>query len=312
MDINHEKRNSTTKEILFDVVCLAASNGILFLLPYKIDFFFYLFFGISAFLFCIGFFRMGFVVKTPAGPKGSFLTGMAFTVLGAVVNVIGLYVIYQDNGSGRSITIATLLMTEALLFFSIAGSRAEKPGTKWKVSMVFRIAAALMVILAAAFVIKDHLSMTSVILGTMCVIEAICLWMMGRGNNPFNTLTPEIQTVPGMKASIDELFRDFADVKTQLGYPWVGKISTIKENCIIYGPVEDGFYIYGSYQYGQFYLTGSQQPLFPDPEDAQTHIVAECPDQSGTLLSRDLLPEAYAKMFSRYTKDGSIRWSTNW
>ena len=51
MDINYEKKNSTTKEILFDVVCLAASNGILFLLPYKIDFFFYLFFGISAFLF---------------------------------------------------------------------------------------------------------------------------------------------------------------------------------------------------------------------------------------------------------------------
>ena len=138
---------------------------------------------------------MGFVIKTPAGPKGSFLTGIVFTVLGAVINVIGLYVIYRDNGSGRSITIATLLLIEALLFFSIAGSRAEKPGTQWKISMVFRIAAALIVIWGAAFVIKNHLSMTSVILGTMLAIEAICLWMIGSGNNPFNTLTPEIQTV---------------------------------------------------------------------------------------------------------------------
>ena len=312
MDINDKKKYSKAKELLIDVICLAASNGILFLLPYKIDFIFYLLFGISAFLFCIGFFRMGFLIKIPAESKGMLLTGLVFTVLGTMVNMIGLYVIYQDNGSGRSITIATLFVIEALLFFSIAGSRAEKPKTQWKISMVLRISAVLMVILVVAFIIINHLSMTSVILGTMLVIEAICLWSMGCGNNPFNTITSEIQSVPGMKTPIDELCRDFAGTKTQLGYPWVGKISRIKENCIIYGPVEDGYYIYGSYQYGQFCLTGSEEPLFPDPEDAQTHIVAECSDQNGILLSKDLLPEAYAKMFSRYVTDGSTYWSTYW
>ena len=309
---SYEKKDSAIKEISLDVVCLAASNAILFLLPSKTDFFFYLLFGISAFLFCIGFFRMGFVIKLPTGPKGTFLTGMAFAVSGTVVNIIGLYVIYKDNGSGRSITIAVLLIIEALVFFSVAGSRAENPGTQWKISMVFRIIAALMVISGAAFVIKDHFSMASVTLGTMLVIEAVCMWAMGCGNNPFNTLTSEIRTVPGMKTSIDELYRDFAGVKTQLGYPWIGKISTIKENCIIYGPAEDGFYIYGSYQYGRFCLTGSENLLFPDPEDAQVHVVTESPDQSGTLLSRDLLPEAYARMFSGYMKDGSTHWSTKW
>ncbi len=312
MGTNDEKNSSAIKEILLDIVCLAASNGILFLLPYKTDFFFYLFFGISAFLFCVGFFRMGFVIKMPTGPKGAFLTGIAFTVLGIVVNAIGLYVIYRDGGSGRSITITTLLVIESMLFFSIAGSRAEKPGTQWKISIAFRIAAVLMVILGVGFVIKGHLSVTSVILATMLVIEAVCLWVMGRGNNPFNQLTPEIQAVPGMKTPIEELCREFADVKTQLGYPWVGKINTIKENCIIYGPAEDGFYVYGSYQYGQFCLTGSENPLFPDPEEAQAHVVTECPDQSGTFLSRELLPEAYAKMFSRYVEDGSTHWSANW
>ena len=311
MNTTDEKESSAAKEIWLDITCLAASNGILFLLPDKTDFFFYLLFGISAFLFCIGFFRLGFVIRMPAGPKGSLIAGLAFAILGTVVNLIGLYVLYQDNGSGRSITIATLLVIEALLFFSIAGSRAEKPGTQWKISLVFRIAAVFMVIGGAAFVIKDHLSMTSVILAAMLVIEAICLWAMGGGNNPFNTLTSEIRTVPGMKTPISELCRDFAGVQTQLGYPWVGKIRTIKEDCIIYGPAEDGFYIYGSYQFGQFYVTGSEKPLFPAPEDAQQHMVIEYPDQSGALLSRDDLPEAYAKMFSRYMKDGKACWSTN-
>ena len=81
------------------------------------------------------------------------LSGLAFTVMGAVVNVIGLYVIYQDNGSGRSITIATLLVIGALLFFAIAGSIAGKSETQWKISISLRTSAILIIIFGVIFVI---------------------------------------------------------------------------------------------------------------------------------------------------------------
>ena len=120
-----DKKLSEITEQIIDIVCLAASFGILFLLPHKIDFFFYLIFGISAFLFCVGFFRLGFTIKVPAVSGWTFFTGIFFALSGVIINIVGLYEIWRDHGSGRSITIATLLLIEALLFFAIAGGSAK-------------------------------------------------------------------------------------------------------------------------------------------------------------------------------------------
>lgn len=80
---------------------------------------------------------------------------------------------------------------------------------------------------------------------------------------------------------------------------------------IIYDPLEDGFVIYGYYNFGRFYVSGSTNPFFPDPEDAQSHVVAEIPDSNGILLAEELLPEAYARMFARYAETGDAFWNTD-
>lgn len=49
MEYNKEKKTSVKVEQAFDILCLAASYGILFLLPQTVGFFFYLFFGGAAF-----------------------------------------------------------------------------------------------------------------------------------------------------------------------------------------------------------------------------------------------------------------------
>ena len=74
---------------------------------------------------------------------------------------------------------------------------------------------------------------------------------------------------------------------------------------------EDGFCVYGYYLFGQFYISGSTNPLFPDPENAQGHITEEIPDSDGILLAKENLPEAYRNMFTRYTEKGEARWSTD-
>ena len=308
MGKNGEEKNVMRKERILDLLCLAASYGILFLLPPKTGVFFYIIFGVSAFLFCIGFFRLGLSFDKPSGPKAELAAGLTYTVIGALINTAGLYIISQDHGSARSIMVATLLLIEALVMFAIAGSGSETAENRRLISNVFGAAAVLLILFGIAFVIWNHFTDTSVIIATILLIESICLWKMRRGGNPFNELNPEIQTVPGLRIPAARLQQTFSGVKTQLGYPWIGKMKTIKQDTIIYGPSEDGFAVYGYYLSGRFYIAGSSDPAFQNPEEAKKHITAEISDSNGVLLNKEELVEAYAQMFARYAENGSTQW----
>ena len=310
MDVKDDNKLKTVLERAFDIACLVLSYGILFVLPKEANIVFWLLFGVSAFLFCIGFFRLGFTFDVPAGSKGYILSGLLFAALGIAMNIGGIYFIYRDAGSGRSIGVATLLLIEALVVFAIAGSRAEAPMTQWIVSLIFRGAACLMVVGGITLMCRDHFEPGALGVGVMLIIEAIVFWAMGSGNNPFNTEFSEIQAVRGMSTPIDQLYQHFADVETQLGYPWIGKIRTINGDSIIYGPLEDGFYVYGYYVFGRFFVAGSANPLFPSPEDAAGHIVSEIPDSNGIMVGKENLPRAYAEMFTRFAETGVAKWST--
>ena len=249
MSDKREKKNSVNTEQIFDVICLIASYGILFMIPQNINIFFYLIVGVSAFLFCIGFFRLG----------------LSFDV----------------------------------------------PASSMKTALRLRGSAALIILFGFVLIILKHFSQSSVIAGIMLLIESICLWRMGGNSKSFNEVTPEMQAVPGMEVPIEQLQMAFSDIETQLGYPWIGKLKSIEQDAIIYGPSEDGFVIYGYYLFGRFYVAGSTNVLFPEPEDSQGHLVEEIPDSDGTLLAKDLLTKAYAEMFTRYAESGEAHWRTN-
>ena len=167
---------STIVERTLDAVCLIASFGILHLLPKDTNALFYLLFGISVFLFCIGFFRLLATFDEPESPEGTRLVGLIFMVAGAAVNACGLYSVYSGDGSGRSIAIATLMLIEALVFYGMAGGLVETPEVKRMISIGYRIAAVLLIVIGLCFAIRDHFSTRVVILGTMILIEAVCLW----------------------------------------------------------------------------------------------------------------------------------------
>lgn len=311
MDTNEEKKGLDIKELLMDSGCLVLSYVLLFLLPQNVNILFYLLLGVSAFLFCIGFFRLGFIIDIPKNRKNDILTSAGFAALGAAANGIGLFRIIAEHGSGRSICIAAVLLIQAVLLYAMAGSKAEAPRTVWVMTLLFRAAA---VICAAAGVIylfcKDFSEGAIAVCG-MLLIESVVLWAMGKGNNPFNTLSSGIQTVPGMKKKAAELHKDFAGVETQLGKPWLGRIRTIREDCIIYGPSEeDGFFIYGFYNFGRYYVAGSSDAVFLNEAEGEAHRIAEIPDRNGRLLDHEMLPEVYAEMFRRYLQNGETVWST--
>ena len=63
------KKPQNTVEIIVDILCLAASYGLLFLMPQKANILFWAVFALAAFLFCIGFFRMGFMLDSIKSKK---------------------------------------------------------------------------------------------------------------------------------------------------------------------------------------------------------------------------------------------------
>ena len=77
---------------------------------------------------------------------------------------------------------------------------------------------------------------------------------------------------------------------------------------MIYGPSEDGYCVYGYYQYGQFCVFGSSRPYYIKPEDAEEHKVKEVPGNQGLLLSQEELLQAYVQMFTQYAESGITQW----
>ena len=97
-----------------DILCLAASYGLLFLLPQKANILFWIFFGLAAFLFCIGFFRIGFVLDSAKSKKAVTISGCLLVLCGIILNSAGIIAIWKSHGSERSVAAAILLLIEAI------------------------------------------------------------------------------------------------------------------------------------------------------------------------------------------------------
>lgn len=167
---------SNVVERTIDVVCLIASFAILYLLPDRINALFYLLFAVSAFLFCIGFFRLIATFDEPDSPEEAWLAGLVFVAGGAAVNACGIYGVYAGKGTGRSIMIATVTLIEAMVLYAMAGGLARDSKVKKTVSVLYKTAAVLLAAGGVFFAVREHFSERSVILGTMLLIEAVCLW----------------------------------------------------------------------------------------------------------------------------------------
>ena len=304
------KKPQNTVEIIVDFLCLAASYMLLFLLPQKVNILFWAVFALAAFLFCIGFFRMGFLLDSIKSKKSIVVSGSLLVLCGIILNSAGIIAIWKTQGSDRSVAAAILLLIEAIVMYSITASQTDTPRSQWIMSLIFRVAVVLLIIGAVTGMIAASFSDTSIAAGLLLLIEGIVFWAMGNGNNPFNSATSPIRAVPGMKKTVQELCDALDNTETQLGFPWLGRIRTIKNDTIIYGPSEEGVFVYGYYHFGRFYVTFSKDVSLLDEGEADAHRITEIPDSKGICLGEESLPEAYACMITRYLENGNPIWST--
>ncbi len=305
------KKPQNAVEIIIDFLCLAASFMLLFLLPQKANILFWAAFALAAFLFCIGFFRMGLLHDSIKSKKSKVVSGCLLVLCGIVLNSAGMIAIWKTHGSERSVAAAILLLIEAIVMYSITASQTETPRSQWIMSLIFRVGAVLLIIGAVTGVIAASLSDASIAAGLLLLIEGIVFWAMGSGNHPFNSDASPICAVPGMKITVQELCDALGNTETQLGFPWLGRIRTVKDDTIIYGPSEEGVFVYGCYHFGKFYVTFSKDVSLFDAGEADAHRITEIPDSKGICLGEESLPEAYACMIARYLQNGNPVWSTN-
>ena len=306
------KRSGDRTELMTDILCLLASYGLIFILPKKMSILFWSVLGISAFLFCVGFFRMGSVIDRCKAKKVKRCSNILLIASGIVLNCSGVFAIWKTQSIERGICIATLLLIEAIVMYSAAASRAVTLRFQWIISLVFRIAAVPMALGGIAAIvcsIMTAVSGTNIAIGVFLLVEGIVFWAIGSGNDPFDPSFSPVRAVPNMNKTVQELCDALADTETQLGFPWIGKISATAEETIIYGPTEEDVFVYGHFHFGRFYIVSGDDISLLDAEQAAAHRIAEIPDSKGRCLDAGSLPEAYSNMITRYLENGKIIWS---
>ncbi|MBE7008633.1 MAG: hypothetical protein E7422_05765 [Ruminococcaceae bacterium] len=171
-----------------------------------------------------------------------------------------------------------------------------------------RTASVALIALCVYLCWKDKLSDRSMIAGTLLLIEGITAWMISDAKT-YNKTMDGMKQVPSMAAPLDEVFRAFEQVETPLGLPWMGKVQSIDDPCIIYGPTQAGSFLYCWYHTGEFMVSECDDVSWLNADEAEKHKVTTSwdrdADELGQLyhLTAKLLPDFYWNMFEDYAVD---------
>ncbi len=174
---------------------------------------------------------------------------------------------------------------------------------------IFLRAVAVVLCAAAVFLcLYDNWSGRALIAGTLLLIEGIASWMVSDAKT-YNATMDGMKQVPSMCAPAEEIFRAFEHVETPLGFPWMGKVRSIEDECMVYGPTQAGSFLYCWYHSGEFFVSECDDESWLDPAEAEKHRVHTSwdrdTDELGALyhLTAKLLPDFYWNMFEDYAVD---------
>ncbi len=268
------------KENWKNIIALLFSYLILFFLPKQLSGASYILLGISVFLFAIGFFRMTEIFDAMVERIGYVMTDVICNVFGLSLMIIGTVIVVAGKTDGRSMVIAYLLLVEGLVIMTVTSGDYCNLKVDRIMSVIIKIVV-LGLLTTAILYIRANLNQGSLAAG-LIIVECIILWFI-------SNMMSYKKRIAKMKTPVQELCEKFGKVETPLGPPRVGSIGKIKE-CIIYGPNEDGIYVYGYYKFRFFFLVldleGKQEIMHHDT---------------------DIL-DSYADMFENYVETGKARY----
>jgi len=206
---------------------------------------------VSAFAFCIGYFRLGLAIDVPMGKTFLAVKTIIFCLSGIAMIVFGIYALIKEGLNDKGMGIFSL-------------------------NLIYGV--------------------------------AMQLYAFSKG---MNYAVDGIKQSEEVNVPIEALYDAFRDIDTPMGRPWIGKVRNVEKDCLIYGPTDQGSFLFGYYLFGTFTFGASPlTDMLQDPESARIHTILTQWDRDdfgkGQLyhfLSR-MLPDFYISMFENYAKTG--------
>lgn len=187
------------------------------------------------------------------------------------------------------------------------------PALKWR-TWKFRIAGILVSAFAVWMCVAGNWNTAPVAIATVVLIVGIALFMLGSPGD-YNSMTDMTAMIAMDKPrKIGEFYEAFKNVNTPLGSAWLGKISTIRGDTLIFGPNSRHEYLYfwltsdGNIGYlGYSFLDGlikerRIEPVFPPMEDEGSSVADHLCYQADVLMCQSELKES----FEYFVKTGAV------
>ncbi|WP_026523861.1 hypothetical protein [Butyrivibrio sp. MB2005] len=264
-----------------NVLALVLSYVVLFFLPRNLTVTSYVILGISIFLFMIGYFRLQMIYGWFSDHIGYRMTNVLSDIIGMGLMAFGTVYLYISHSNGKGMVVVFLLMMEGLAFMATSAGEVIDLKVDRNMALVMRMFALCLIAFVVFYIVTDiEKGLPSAVL---ILIEIVMVLIM-------SNINAHKERIAKMKISVKEFCEKYGQVKTVFGEPRVGEADGHKE-CIIYGPNENGVFVYGYYMLGQFILAlGSEGNREVSHEDAE-------------VLDR------YKEMFENYTATGKMKFS---
>jgi len=108
----------------------------------------------------------------------------------------------------------------------------------------FQLIALVLVGISICIIIRFYESIFAVIVGTFILIAGITVWIFS-DSKKYNESVPNSGMITFDSAtSIEQIFDKFKMIDTPLGKPWIGKLKTLKNKAMIFGPDKEGNFVY--------------------------------------------------------------------
>ena len=236
---------------IIGVILLLAAFGIMAFFPEETSMLTWIIVAVSAFAFCLGYFRLGLAFDGPMGKTFLVVKKLIFSLAGIAMFIFAIYSLISEGLTGRGMGLFTLNLIYGLTMQYYAFNKA------------------------------------------------------------MNYAVDGIKQSDAVSVPIQALYAAFKDIDTPMGRPWIGKVKNVEDDCLIYGPTDQGSFLFGYYLFGTFTFGASPlTTMLADPESAAGHTVETHWDRDDSgkgqlyhLLSR-MLPDFYISMFENFSKTG--------
>ena len=179
-----EKKYSKNKptfslsELLICIALIMIGCALFFVMPDEMGILGWILFVAGTFLNVVGVFRLAAMVPEVKSELGSKIVALVSLLVSALIQCIGLLYLYQSDGTGKGIAIATLALCISLGLIIYAVDFEDKKQQK-KIKIACGIITIILIGIAVFLNIRDDFSGASVSVGTILLIEAVITGKIG-------------------------------------------------------------------------------------------------------------------------------------